>query len=349
MLNGGAVILDSRRLQIRNGSEDVKRGRACGIGAKGLERRARVPRLRTNAGPIWRGGIDGRVVARVRSEWFEQQARIFITRRCDREHAEVRVCKRSGSGTLEGIRSADSGKIRYVVGHGITNSERSLAVAEDVPSQASARAEVLKVEVIEAREALLHLDQPVRKPRRRADGWLRRSTGKEMGGDLVGVTQRTIDVPTQAVADRQAWGHFPFVLEKQSHRGLVEMARTIAKRAGSLIEASGKQLVDKRLEISCETSQGSPRPIAQTERGGVLIIAAKLKAMFALDPVQADRRVIGLNGAGTKRVAYNATRISVGHRAGIDRRHAEIGGVQGACVDAKVQGINLVFGARICE
>src|SRR6267154_5120711 len=224
VLNRGVVILDSWRFQIRNSSEYVKRRCASGIGAIGLERQGwvRTSRLRTDASE-GRGsarGIGCRVVARVRPKRLEQdwKARILSPLCVDREDAQVRVCKGASSGILERVRCADSGKIGHVVSHGITKSESGLAVAEDVPSQPGAWAKVLKVQVIETREPLLYLNQAVRKAWRRADRWLRRGAGEEIRGILVGVTQRTIDVPTQAVADGQARSEFPVVLEKQSHR-----------------------------------------------------------------------------------------------------------------------------------
>src|SRR4029077_2110397 len=116
----------------------------------------------------------------------------------------------------ESVRCADGGKIGHVVSHGVTNSESGLAIAKDVPSQPGTWAKVLKVQVVKAGISLLHLNQAVGKPRRRADRWLRRSAGEEIGSDLVGVTQGTVEVPAQAVADRHARTNFPFVLEKQS-------------------------------------------------------------------------------------------------------------------------------------
>ena len=53
--------------------------------------------------------------------------------------------------------------------------------------------------------------------------------------------------------------------------------------------------------------------------------------------------IISLRGTGTQRVALYATRVPIGDGAGIDRRHAEIGGVEGARVDAQALGINLVI------
>src|SRR5215471_7859130 len=240
LLNRGVVILDSRRFQIRNSSENVIRRCARGIGTIGLERHVRVcaSRLRPDANPVKSSGVRRRVITGVRPKGFEEsretrltcscdgvdRARTAVPRRGDREHAQVGVCKRPCSSTLESIGRADSRKICYVVSHSVTNSERGLTIAKDVPSQSGARAKVSKVQIIEAREPLLQPYQAVWKPSRRADCWFRRSAGEEIGAIFVGVTQSPIDVPAQAVTDCHARGHFPFVLEKQSYRGLVEVA-----------------------------------------------------------------------------------------------------------------------------
>src|SRR6516225_1326418 len=281
VLQRGTVILDSWRLQVRNRSEDVKRRGGRRVGAKGLNRRVRVrtPSLRTETDKVRRSRVDRGIPARVGTERLEQdrKARIRITGRGDREHSQVRVRKRSGSGTLERIRRTDGGEIGHIVGHGIAQSESGLPVTEDIPGQSGAGAEVFKVNVIQPWESFLYTNQPVREAFGGTEGRLWVMAREEVRSNLVGVTQRAVDVPAQTVADGHSRSNLPLVLEEQSHGRLGEMARGIAKGTAGLVDATKKQLVNERLKIGLEANKSCPRAIPQTECGSILIIAPKLE------------------------------------------------------------------------
>src|SRR2546427_311875 len=181
VLDGGVVVLDSWRLQIRNGSENAERRRARGVRPVGLE---------------------------------------------------------------------GNGRIRHVVSHGVTNSEGGLAVAEDVPGQSGARAKVSKVQVIEAGEPLLQLHQTVRETARRADRRLRRSAGEEIRTVLIGIPQRAIEVPAQAVADDHTRRHLPLILEKESQGGLVDVTCSVAEGTRGPIQPAKEQLCEDNVHAS---------------------------------------------------------------------------------------------------
>src|SRR5207245_8077025 len=102
VLDGGVVVLDSWRLQIRNGSENAERRRARGVRPVGLEGngRIRASGLRADASPVGprcaslrvqSPGVRRRVVTGVRPKGLGEscEARLTSQIRVDEARQEV--------------------------------------------------------------------------------------------------------------------------------------------------------------------------------------------------------------------------------------------------------------------
>src|SRR6516162_315625 len=198
---------------------------------------------------------------------------------------------------MERVGRADGREIGYVVDHRVADTERGLAISEHVPGEACARSKVAQIEVVQTRVTHPHTDQPRRSIAWRTDLWLRRRARVKVRGVLICFTESSIDFPTQAVADRQSRSDLPFILEKDAHGRLIEMTGSVAKRARGFINPADEQLCKDGREVELETAQRGPCAIPQAERGGIVVVAAKLKRMRSLDPGEVSGRVIVLRGA----------------------------------------------------
>src|SRR5438270_1412133 len=155
---------------------------------------------------------------------------------------------------MERVGRADGREVGDVVDHCVTNPQRRLAIAKHVPGEACSRAKVAQIEVIQTRVTHPHTDQPRRRITWRTDRWLRRRARIEVRRDLVGFAEGSVDLPAETVTDRQPRPDPPFILEKDAHGGLVEMAGGIAKGTRELIHSAKQQLGKKRRIVSLETA-----------------------------------------------------------------------------------------------
>ncbi len=125
------------------------------------------------------------------------------------------------------------------------------------------------------------------------------------------LAQTTVQLPSEAIGDRQPRANLPIILSVQSTRLLPYVAVRIAEIAIGLLCLSEQQFLQRANhvlyipEAKCRT-----RAIAQAVGVCGLIVSAEFYTVIALHPAEMLRPVIGLIRPGGNRIALHSPDVS---------------------------------------